>query len=44
MLTSYEISSRLSDRYVDVTWDMEELLAKKDEIVSRNMLKLILSR
>ena len=25
-------------RYVDVTWDVEEILAKKDEIVRDNLL------
>ncbi|KAI9881749.1 MAG: hypothetical protein M1823_006540 [Watsoniomyces obsoletus] len=30
----------LADRYVSVGWDMEELLAKKNRIVSRDLLKL----
>jgi hypothetical protein len=29
----------LSGRYVSVTWDMEELEAKKDEIVQKDVLK-----
>ncbi|MCJ1313775.1 hypothetical protein MMC25_007455 [Agyrium rufum] len=29
----------LAGRYVSVTWDMEEFLAKKDEIVSKDLLK-----
>ncbi|KAL8243738.1 hypothetical protein R6Q59_009996 [Mikania micrantha] len=30
----------LADRYVSVTWDMEEFLGKKDEIVSKDLLKM----
>ena len=29
----------LSGRYVSVGWDMEEFLAKKDEIIKRDLLK-----
>lgn len=28
----------LRGRYVDVTWDMDELFAKKDEIVEKDLL------
>ena len=28
----------LAGRYIDCTWDVEELLAKKDEIVRDNLL------
>lgn len=31
---------RLAGRYVNAPWDMEELSAKKDEIVQRDLLKL----
>lgn len=37
-------SSRLADRYINVRWDMEELLTKKAEIVSKDLLKLGLIR
>lgn len=30
----------LADRYVSVNWDMDELLGKKDEIVSKDLLKV----
>lgn len=30
----------LSGRYLSVTWDVEELEAKKQEIVERDMLKM----
>ena len=29
----------LGGRYVSVNWDMEELMAKKDDIVTRDLLK-----
>ena len=29
----------LTDRYVSYTWDMDELLARKEEIVRRDLLK-----
>ena len=29
----------LAGRYIDCTWDVEELLAKKDEIVAGDKLK-----
>lgn len=33
----------LGGRFVSVNWDMEKLLARKDEIVSRNLLRIMLS-
>jgi len=33
----------LSGRYLDSKWDMDELLSKKDEIVSKDLLKLRLA-
>ena len=30
----------LAGRYVDVTWDMEEFLGKREEIVERDLLKV----
>lgn len=31
---------RLAGRYLNAPWDMEELMAKKDEIVDKDLLKL----
>jgi len=30
----------LAGRYISCTWDMPELLSRKDEIVDKNLLKL----
>lgn len=30
----------LAGRYVSVTWDMKELLDKKDEIIKKDLLKV----
>lgn len=30
----------LAGRYVSVTWDMKELLEKKDEIIKKDLLKV----
>ena len=30
----------LADRYISVCWDMEQVLAEKDDIVARDTLKL----
>ena len=38
------IRVRLADRYLSVCWDMEEILARKDEIVSNGLLKINLKR
>ena len=36
----FAYDDRLADRYISVNWDVEELLAKKDEIVERDLLKV----
>lgn len=33
----------LAGRYIKATWDMEELVAKKEEIVQSNKLKIVMS-
>lgn len=35
---------RLADRYISVSWDMRELMARKDEIIEKGLLKLTLSQ
>jgi hypothetical protein len=30
----------LGGRYINVTWDLPQLMAKKDEIIKRDMLKV----
>ena len=30
----------LAGRYISVAWDMDELLAKKEEIIERDLLKV----
>ena len=33
----------LSGRFVSANWDVDELVARKDEIVSKDLLKVVLS-
>lgn len=35
-----QICDRLADRYISVNWDVNELLAKKDEIMDKDLLKI----
>ncbi len=32
--------ARLADRYISVNWDVGELLAKKEEILQKDLLKI----
>jgi hypothetical protein len=33
-------NARLADRYISVNWDVSELLAKKEEILQKDLLKI----
>lgn len=33
-------NNRLADRYISVNWDVNELLAKKEEVIEKDLLKI----
>jgi hypothetical protein len=43
LLQPKQIADSLFDRYVGASWDLGELIAAKDEIISKNLLVTKLS-